>query len=292
VRVAGADYADTPTAVSAPVVTDPLGKALAAGTGASYWAGAPFLGGVNRVGASGAGTVALRSRQGLPLLITGTSGLGRTLVFASDGTYRWVLSPQADEQSQRLHEVFWQTLVSWLAQPREDRQVLLMLDPPVSPLGQSVRALVQVSRGLEPVNEARVTLKLQRERFSQTLQARGTTVPGRYQAAIGELGAGTYTVTAEAAGLGKDERKLVVEPGGAEMARLTLQEGALREVARAGGGAYAPAAQLGDLLQGISREGTSRSARIASHPWRSWPVLVVVLMLLTAEWVLRRRWGM
>ncbi|MHB8996768.1 MAG: glutamine amidotransferase [Armatimonadota bacterium] len=292
VRVGAADYADTPTAVSAPVTTDPLGKALAAGTGASYWTGAPFLAGVNRVNASGAGIVVLRSRQGLPLLITGTSGLGRTLVFASDGTYRWVLSPQADEQSQRLHEVFWQTVVSWLAQPREDRQVLLMLDPPVAPLGQPVRALVQVSRGLEPVAGAPVSLKLQRASFSQTLQARATTVPGRYQAAIGELEAGTYVVTAEAAGIGKDERKLVVEPGGAEMARLTLQDGALREVARAGGGQYAPVAQLGELLTGIPREGTSRSVKLASHPWRSWRVLVVVLMLLTAEWVLRRRWGM
>lgn len=292
VRVGAAGYADTPTAVSAPVTTDPLGKALAAGTGASYWAGAPFLAGVNRLGAGGAGSVVLRSRQGLPLLITGTSGLGRTLVFASDGTYRWVLSPQADEQSQRLHEVFWQTVVSWLAQPREDRQVLLMLDPPVVPLGQPVRALVQVSRGLQPVVDAGVGLKLQRAGFSQTLQARATAVPGRYQAAIGELEPGTYAVTAEAAGMGKDERKLVVEPGGAEMARLTLHEGALREVARAGGGAYAPVAQLGELLRGIPREETSRAMRTTSRPWRSWPVVVVVLMLLTAEWVLRRHWGL
>jgi uncharacterized membrane protein len=291
VRIGGADYADTPTAVSAPVTTDSLGKALAAGTGASYWTGAPFLAGVNRISASGAGTVVLRSRQGLPLLVIGASGLGRTLVLASDGTYRWVLSPQADGQSQRLHEVFWMTLLSWLAQPREDRQVLLMLDPPVSPLGQPVRAIVQVSRGLEPVTEAKVTLRLQREKFDQTLVAIPTAVPGRYQAAFGELAAGTYTVTAEAAGLGKDERKLVVEPGGAELARLTLQEGALRDIAQAGGGAYAPVAQLGDLLKAIPREGTSRSAIIASHPWRTWPVLVVVLMLLTAEWVLRRRWG-
>ncbi|MEI6501572.1 MAG: glutamine amidotransferase, partial [Armatimonadota bacterium] len=240
VRATGSDYSDVPVAPGAPNAALPLGRELAQAVPSSWWSAAPFLAGLNRVAASPGGLVIARTRSGLPLLATQTLGQNRTLVVATDATYRWVLSPQADEQSRKLHEVFWQTVVSWLAQPRDDRQVLLMLDPPVAPYGQPVRALVQVSRGLQPVQDAPVTVRLQRPGLLQTISARPTATPGRYQASLGNLDAGTYSVKVEAGSLGSDERKLVVEPGGAELARLTLQEGALREIARAGGGQYAP----------------------------------------------------
>lgn len=294
VRSAGTDYSPVPLPVAAPNAATPLGKDLALAVSPPQWLAAPFLSGANRVSPAPASTVILRARSGLPLVVTGSAGLGRTLAVATDGTFRWVLSPQADDRSRRLHEVFWQTLASWLAQPRDDRRVLLMLDPPVAPYGQPVRALVQVSEGLQPITDAQVTLRVQRPGQPETLACRPTAVPGRYQTAIGNLDPGTYAVSAEATRggtIGKDERKLVVEPGGVELSRLTLQEGTLREIAAAGGGRYAPLAQLGQLLQDLPAPAQSRQVPVESRPWRSWWAFVAILALCTVEWVLRRRWG-
>lgn len=294
VHSTGADHSAVPLPLSAPDATTPLGRDLASAVSPAQWLSMPFVAGSNRISPSGASAVVLRSGNGLPLVVTGSAGLGRTLAVATDGTFRWVLSPQADDRSRRLHEVFWQTLASWLAQPRDDKRVLLMLDPPVAPYGQPVRALVQVSQGLQPVTDAQVTVKVQRPGQSETLTCRPTAVPGRYQAGIGNLDPGTHTVNAEAVRggtLGKDERKLVVEPGGVELSRMTLQAGALRVIAAAGGGQYAPLAQLDELLQALPAAAQSREGPVERHPWRSWWVFVGVLALCSVEWVLRRRWG-
>lgn len=294
VRLAGADYSAVPLPLAAPNQAEPLGKDLALAVSPAQWLAAPFLAGSNRVSPAATSAVILRARSGSPLVVTGAAGLGRTLAVATDGTYRWVLSPQADDRSRRLHEVFWQTLASWLAQPRDDRRVLLMLDPPVAPYGLPVRALVQVSQGLQPTTDAQVTVKVRGAGHTETLTCRPTAVPGRYQAAIGNLDPSTYTVAAEATRgsvLGKDERRLVVEPGGAELSRLTLQEGALREVSAAGGGQYAPLAGLDQLLQAIPATAQTRQVPVERHPWRSSWAFIAILMLCTVEWVLRRRWG-
>lgn len=125
----------------------------------------------------------------------------------------------------------------------------------------------------------------------QAFPCRPTATPGRYQAALGNLTPGTYTVTAEAGVLGRAERKLVVEAGGAELAQLTLQEGTLREIARAGRGQYAPLSQAAELLEKLPSAASAQRQPAASHPGRNGWLLGAVLALCTLEWALRRRWG-
>ncbi|MEN6547628.1 MAG: hypothetical protein ABFE07_16465 [Armatimonadia bacterium] len=285
-------YREVPVGLGAPAGETGLGQELLRATGARWWAGAPYLAGqVATTGIRPGTEVVLRGNGGIPLLLTRTVGQGRTLLFAGDGTHRWVLSAEADEQSKRLHEIFWQTVVRWLGSPRGERQVLLMMDPPVAQYGQPVRALVQVSRGLEAATGARVTVLVKGKGSEQKLVAGPTAVAGRYQAAPADLAAGEYTVRAEAAGLGSDEKRLVVEPGGAEVAKLTLQEGRLRALAQAAGGEYARLGELGQLLERLPRDEVRAREVVTTRPLRTWVWFLVVLGLCTAEWVLRRRWG-
>ena len=285
-------YRDLPVGMAAPTGQLGLGHDLLQATGARWWAGAPYLAGqVATQGMKPGAEMALRGSNGAPLLLTRSVGQGRTLLFAGEGTHRWVLSSEADEQSKRLHEVFWQTLLRWLGSPQNERQVLLMVDPPVAQYGQPVRALVQVSRGLEAATGAQVTVRVRGKGLDQKLTARPTAVAGRYQAALADLAAGEYTVRAQAAGLGSDERRLVVEPGGAEVEKLTLQEGRLKALAGAGKGEYVRLAELGQLLERLPHDEVRTREVVSTRPLRTWVWFLVVLGLCTAEWVLRRRWG-
>lgn len=285
-------YRDLPVGMAAPTGQLGLGHDLLQATGARWWVGAPYLAGQVATAGMKPGTeVALRGSHGAPLLLTRTVGQGRTLLFAGDGTHRWVLSAEADEQSKRLHEVFWQTVLRWLGSPRNECQVLLMVDPPVAQYGQPVRALVQVSRGLEAATGAQVTVRVRGKGLDQKLTAGPTAVAGRYQAALADLAAGEYTVRVQAAGLGSDERRLVVEPGGAEVEKLTLQEGRLKALALAGKGDYVRLAGLGQLLERLPHDEVRTREVVSTRPLRTWVWFLVVLGLCTAEWVLRRRWG-
>lgn len=294
--VSGGPYQDVPTGTGTPDAATRLGGELLQAIGRSAWQAAPHLAGTNAISAVNPDAeVVLRTRDGKPLLATRPYGLGRCLALATDGTYRWVLSPDADEDSRRLHRLFWTQLVAWLAQPRDDSQVVLMLDPPVVASGQPARALVQVSRGHDPVAGAQVTIRASGAGAGVSLQATPTTVPGRYQASLSQLAPGKHEVVAEAqAGqlLGTARGTLVVEPGGAEVSELTVQEGALKRIAAAGGGQYVGLDGLQQLLESALAGTETRELTRVTWPFRSLWAFLVVLTLCAADWLLRRRHGL
>lgn len=290
-------YDDVPVGVSRPDPATDLGAALLAAVGAAAWQEAPYLAGAHRVThIQQEARVVLRTRQGRPLLATRPYGLGRCLSLATDGTHRWVLSPEADEDSRRLHRRFWAQLVTWLAMPRDETEVALMLDPPVVASGQPARAIVQVSRGLSPVVSARVVVKVRGAAGTVTFPATPTSTPERYQSSLSHLPAGKHEVVAEAQAdrlSGTARQTLVVEAGGAELADLTLQQGALQRLAAAGGGQYATLDQLPQLLSASAALPTqTRTAMRITTPCRSLWAFLVLLTLCALDWLLRRRHGL
>lgn len=289
-------YEDVPVGVGAPDGTTGLGAALLGAIGTAAWRGAPHLTGANRVvRVQQDAQIVLRTRQARPLMATRPYGLGRCLSLATDGTHRWVLSPEADEGSRFLHRRFWSQVVVWLAAPRDETDVALMLDPPVVASGQPARALVQVSHGLSPVASAQVLVKLQSPQGPVTLVATPTSTPGRYQVSLSELPAGKHEVVAEARAAkasGTARATLVVEPGGAEFADLTLQKGALQRLAAAGGGQYAALDQLPRLLSSPRTPPQTQTETRLTTPFRSLWAFLALLTMCALDWFLRRRHGL
>jgi len=227
---------------------------------------------------------------GRALLVTGTFGTGATLLFGGAGTHRWLLSAEADEASRRLYEVFWQSVVGWLSQPHEQRQLVVMLDPAVAPEGQPVRLLAACG-------QTGATLRAEISGAGQRLAVPlfpSAAEPGRYAATVSALKPGKYGVrfVAQTAGATLSEtRELVIERGGMELSETVQQVGVLQAIAAAGRGRYAPLDQLASLLAQIPAAPVSRTGAQATHPFRSGAALAVVALLLCVEWWLRRRWG-
>jgi len=284
--------ASSPSTIAPPSPVGPLGQELAQATPALWWRSAPFLGGVASLSqVRPGGEVVLRGGSGQPLLVTGSYGVGAVLLFAGAGTQRWQLSAEADDNSRRLYEAFWGVVMGWLSQPRERGRLAVMVDPPIAAAGRPVRLVAALSGQPEVKLEADVTGPQTKLTIPLLPSGEG---PGRYAGGVSDLRPGKYavrfTATVGAARL-QETRPLIIEPGGAELAETTQQAGELRAIADAGGGLYAPVAQLAGLLARLPATASEQPVTRRAHPFRSAAALAGIVVLLSVEWWLRRRWG-
>ena len=125
---------------------------------------------------------------------------------------------------------------------------------------------------------------------------RDAAVAGRFAAAVRPTEAGLYRVHADArrgaTSLGVADRWFYVGGSDRELADPRLNEGVLRRLARASGGRYVPRGGCRHArcrLEAAEPPGPSPSVAISWHePW----VFALLVALLSAEWMLRRRWGL
>ncbi|HWW87050.1 MAG TPA: hypothetical protein VNZ26_25815, partial [Vicinamibacterales bacterium] len=92
--------------------------------------------------------------------------------------------------------------------------------------------------------------------------------------------------------LGSADRWMLVGGADREFAEPRLNEGFLRRVARASGGRYvraSEAARVPDWLKGVVPQNSPPEQRDLWHePW----AFAIIVVLLSMEWILRRRWGL
>src|SRR5262249_5709149 len=125
-------------------------------------------------------------------------------------------------------------------------------------------------------------------------RAAGTS--GRYVAALAPDRAGLYRIHAEATRgttpLGSTDRWMYVGGSDRELADPRLNEPLLRRLARTSGGRYVranEASRVPEWLQSTTPQSASPEQRDLWHePW----AFAIVMLLLSAEWVLRRAWGL
>ena len=126
--------------------------------------------------------------------------------------------------------------------------------------------------------------------------------PGMYVADLGEMPAGTYRVELEAPAaravlaeqnVSKVVTEFSVEPSiPAEQTELVPDRGFLGRLASLTGGTLADPAHAETVLSSL---GKPTEVQIEKHEyviWDSWPLLVVMVLVATAEWLLRKKVGL
>ena len=100
-------------------------------------------------------------------------------------------------------------------------------------------------------------------------------------------------VTAEAGGeqVGSHRRGLLVRPSGEEFYNATLKRSFLHHLAGASGGAYYTPAEAAAIPERLRSRRTSTSVYQAAYLWDVPLLFGLVLLLLSAEWLWRRRRG-
>jgi len=236
-------------------------------------------------------------RRKLPLLITQSYGHGRTAIMATGGTWRWQMSEALGDPS---HDLFWQQLLRWLV---ADSPGLVTATMPAQTLMDEghVRISAQVhDREFKPAPDVRVTAHIVGpEGVSAMLDlAPSQDTPGRYEAEWSADKPGAYLaeVTAGSTGskpqeLGRDVLTFQREDGVAENFHTEQNRSLLEQLSAQTGGRYWGPSELKDLPRDISYSEAGISVRTTNELWNMPIVFLLLLGLLIAEWLLRRKWG-
>jgi hypothetical protein len=119
---------------------------------------------------------------------------------------------------------------------------------------------------------------------------------GRFTAAYRPDRAGLYRIHAEArkggTSLGAADRWMYVGGADREFADPRMNEGFLRRVARDSGGRYVRASEAKQVVNWLRSAAPQDAAPERRDLWHEPWAYAFVLMLLSAEWILRRRWGL
>jgi len=234
------------------------------------------------------------SRERLPLLVTQNYGRGRTAVMATSGTWRWQMSQALGDPT---HDMFWQQLLRWVAADSPGRVVASM---PVQRLMDDghVRLTATVrDKEYVPAPDARVVAHIIGPESSSALvdlipvpDSAGTfqtewtaDKPGQY---VAELTAGRGTDE-----LGRDVLTFERTDAVAENFHTEQNRELLEKLSSQTGGRYWNTDELNRLPNEISYSEAGISVRDTKELWNMPIVFLLLLGLISGEWLLRRKWG-
>ena len=234
-------------------------------------------------------------------MVVGRHGAGRVLWSATDETWRW-----RDRIGERVHQTFWAQAIRWGLGARlrgADPRLQVALDR--GRMDPAERAELRVAcrdRAGQPINEIpRVQLRDQDNPQSEPRAVDLLPVPGAvgmWQAVLADLPVGRWRIETNAAPDGDrltEVRQLDVRrAASAEGADLSADPANLARLATAGGGESTDAAGLASLARSLVAGLEPRRVPV-DRSWSLWDNLVplgLVLVILTVEWLLRRRHGL
>jgi hypothetical protein len=264
-----------------------------------HWAALPALAASAALGGPrpGAKILALTTAPGggvFPVVAVQRYGHGRSMVFAGEASWRWKMMV---DSSDRAYETFWRQAARWLSSESPDPVAATV--PAAAEPGDAAAIDIDVRDAVyAPVADATVDASLTSPSGATTTLKPRRIDPagGRFTAAIAPDRAGAYRVRVEArrgsSPLGAVDQWFYVGGADREFADPRLNEGFLRRLARATGGRYvrpAEASRLAGWLQSTVPQNAAPERRDLWHePW----AFAAIVFLLSAEWILRRRWGL
>jgi len=230
----------------------------------------------------------------VPLLITQNYGRGRTALFATGGSWRWqMLQPVADKS----HEMFYQQLLRWLVSDTPRR--VIASTPKQSIADESkvtLRADVR-DRTYLPASDATAEVHvLGPDGLAETVPMRPDPIEqGIFTAEYATPKAGSYLMevvaTRGSEELGRDAITVRREDGVAENFHTAQNRELLEKLASETGGRYYKPEDAQKLGKEISYSEAGITVRETRDLWDMPVVFLLLLMLRSAEWLLRRKWG-
>ena len=265
---------------------------------ARLWEAMPELADFQRVGALKPAALTMMSlRHGaetLPLLVRQNYGRGRSMIFATGGSWRWRMRLSSDDGR---HDTFWRQLLRALVVDSAG-PVSLAADRSSYADETRVRLRAEVrDKRYEPASNARVSATvIPEEGLPRTLELRpSASERGMYEAEVNAEDLGLYLVEAVAhlgdERLGADTLHFRREGGVAESFHPGRNTSLLARLADQTGGSYWELDELDGLPSEIGFSQAGITTREVLDLW-DMPALFFALGLLrAAEWLLRKRWG-
>jgi len=240
---------------------------------------------------------------GAPLLAVGRYGKGRTLALMSDDAWRWNFIAVGNHETPQNHLKLIRQSVRWLAQEPSFEQVKLRPVAAAQP-GEKVAIKLNVFKDdFTPARQAAVQVRvLSAEGEPTLLAASADGEEGEYSADFIPTREGTYRIEAEAtlAGklLGRDRTSFTAAFAYGEIEDGRPRLDLLKQIAQSSQGEYFSIDEWNEKsLEKIKAklEVIAPSQLVEQRQTRLWNTLwpfSAVLLLLSVEWWMRRKWGL
>lgn len=236
--------------------------------------------------------------QTVPVAVYRPFGAGKVFYHAFDDSWRWRY-----EVADQYHVRYWNQVANWIAElPFAVRDKFVSLDAGALTYrpGESaeLRARLRDSKG-KPVTDTAVDAILYREgiKVATIRLAPDENAGGLLRGRTNALEPGNYEVGVEAAAIPSGELrartsfKVEPRPTG-ELVQLNANEDLLRQISELSGGAYLREEEIDRLADLLAPMSQGRIVESDTVLWQSYWWFLPIILLLTAEWILRKRFGL
>jgi hypothetical protein len=218
------------------------------------------------------------------------------MIFAGEAAWRWRMMLPASDRS---YDTFWRQAVRWLASAATDP---VSVTAPAGAAVGDVLPLQVVARNaaFAPLPDATVDVRVTAPDGSlqQVRAARdtGSGSDGRYTAHYRAETPGVYRVVADARrggqSAGTGATALLVGGVDVEMSDPRLNDRLLRKLAALSRGQMVDASNPGPLVDALRAAVPAAAVSVRHDLWHNGWSFAAILLLLGAEWLLRRRFGL
>ncbi|HEY1859107.1 MAG TPA: hypothetical protein VGG61_02065, partial [Gemmataceae bacterium] len=245
------------------------------------------------------------------LIVRHNYGFGRVLFVGLDSTWRWRY-----KVGDTYHHRFWGQVVRWAATDKPlvegNEWVRFGTREPVYQQGQEVEVVARLAEETPKVRpDALAGARIFRMVDGKPVEAALATLTPReaqprvLEAKVRNLPAGQYAIELAIPDLegklqGKPDADGKIQPlralftinptGNEEMAELASNWPLLEELAVKSGGQFFTPDQASELAKLVTSRAVTRSEHTENRLWQWWPMLVLLLTLLTLEWI-GRKWA-
>lgn len=234
-----------------------------------------------------------------PLVIAARAGEGSAVVLNGFPLWRWGMAE--NEAVRGAAAGFAAGTVRWLVQPRDLVPVTLLTPKPVYESGESVDLRAHVlDAQMAPQTGASVHVDVHRV-DDPTPVANAVLEPrsgdaGEYAAALPGLGPGEYeaeaTASVQGREVGRARTRFTVDAYSTEFADVRQDVDFLREIAARSGGRYGGPGDIAAIAEALPRAARDVIVRSEIEVWNTAPLFVLFVLVLGAEWLLRKRYGL
>ena len=263
----------------------------------------------------GGATVLMESGKGSPVMILQRTGLGKSLLVAAEGLWRWDFGVKAfkDSRYRTIYPRFWAQVLRWMATNTDDEKLYLSADAATYTIGDTAKVTAYLySETYQRQTDASVQIEVvPPEGIPFRLQIRSTidnangvasqqnataNIGNLYTAQFELLQKGTYRIQAIGRSgnliLGEDQIDIYAHPQLAELEAPQLNETLLKQLAEETGGVYVTIADAELLPENVAKVQNPVFVDAERELWAHPLVLIAVVGLLGTEWFLRKRIGL
>lgn len=267
------------------------------------WTDAPALVGFNRVAGPKPGATVLamadsRAAGGADpvLLAFQRFGRGKSVAFTTASSWRWKMG---NVHSDNFQELFWKQMLRWLVSDVPDPVGTGTEESYYAPDETAVIRAEVNDESFLPLNNAQVTAQVKSPSGRSTPLHFSWDVEkdGSYVAAFKPEEEGIYEITSEAfqgsRSLGRAKSNFLVAGSTKEFHNASMNSALLKRLASESGGRYYTPDNAGTIAEDISYIDKGSSSHLEEKELWDMPFLFLLLVgLISAEWILRKRRGL